>query len=76
MSVRAKFVCTNVQNNPQTQSKSVALSPVIDGSDENKSFAKYTPSGQVNLEISDETAASEFLVPLKSYYLDFTEAES
>ena len=41
--VRAKFVCTGVGKAEGSESKNVSFSPVISGSDENKSFSKYTP---------------------------------
>lgn len=72
--VRAKFECTSVVNQPEYESKSVSFSPVINGSDENKSFSKYTPSGNLNLQISYETEASNAFEVGKEYYLDFTEA--
>lgn len=73
--VRAKFVCDAVSNNEEYQQKNVSLIPVIDGSEENKSFSKYTPAGSVQLTISHETKASDFFEEGKEYYLDFTKAE-
>ena len=73
--VRAKFMCNAVQDTPEYQSKSILLSPVIDGSEENKSFSKYTPSGNINLNISYETEASNYFEAGKEYYVDFSEAE-
>lgn len=73
--VRAKFVCTGVQDFPENENKSISLTPVISGSEENKSFAKYTPSGNVFLSISYETEASNFFEQGKEYYLDFTPVE-
>jgi hypothetical protein len=73
--VRAKFVCNGIQDNPQYESKSISFSPVTTGSEENKSFSKYTPSGSVHLNISYETEASNFFEEGKEYYLDFTKAE-
>lgn len=73
--VRAKFVCTNVNDSPEYQQKMVALMPVTTESEENKSFSKYTPAGNVQLSISYETEASNFFEEGKEYYLDFTKAE-
>jgi hypothetical protein len=73
--VRAKFVCDGIQDNPECESKSISFSPVTTGSEENKSFSKYTPSGSVHLNISYETEASNFFEGGKEYYLDFTAAE-
>lgn len=75
MNVRAKFKCDVVTNNPQYESKSVSLSPVIEGSEENKSFSKYTPSGSLQINISYETEASSFFEEGKEYYLDFSKSE-
>jgi len=72
--VRAKFECVGIEDQPDYESKSVSFSPVINGSDENKSFSKYTPSGSLNLQISYETEASNSFEVGKEYYLDFTEA--
>lgn len=72
--VRAKFVCIAVQDQPEFESKSVQLIPVTDGSEENKSFSKYTPSGNLHLKISNETEASNAFEVNKEYYLDITEA--
>ncbi len=73
--VRAKFKCDSITDHPESQQKQVSLSPVYSGSEENKSFSKYTPAGQCNLSISYETQASEFFEEGKEYYLDFTKAE-
>lgn len=73
--VTAKFICTWVQSDLGQESKSVSFSPVIGGSDENKSFSKYTPSGSLWLNISDETEAFNFFEQGEEYYLDFTKAE-
>lgn len=73
--VRAKFECVGIEDQPENESKSVSFSPVINGSDENKSFSRYTPSGSLNLQISYETEASNAFEVGKEYYLDITEAE-
>lgn len=66
--VRAKFKVSNKQDNK------VELQVVIDGSEENKQFWKYTPSGQISIHIDNETAREKFEVG-KEYYVDFTLAE-
>lgn len=73
--VRAKFVCVGIQDYPENEQKNVVFSPVTTGSEENKSFSKYTPGGSVNLVISYETQAADFFEDGKEYYLDFTKAE-
>lgn len=72
--VRAKFVCNDIKDHSDYGYKGVSLVPVIDGSEENKSFSKYTPSGLVELNISYETEASNAFEVGKEYYIDFTEA--
>ena len=72
--VRAKFECVGIIDHSDYESKSVSFSPVIGGSNENKSFSKFTPSGSLVLEISYETEASNAFKEGKEYYLDFTEA--
>lgn len=73
--VRAKFVCTGIQDFPEYENKTVSFSPVISGSDENKSFSKYTPAGSISLSISYETEAVNFFEERKEYYIDFSKAE-
>jgi len=73
MSVKAKFRCASVKDTG-TQ-KQVELYPVHSGSEENKSFAKYTPGGTLNMTIDYETEAVNFFEPQKEYYLTFEKAE-
>lgn len=65
--VRAKFTCTGKANNQ------VSFLPVFTGSEENKQFWKYTPSGQINMHVDNEAAMEQFEVG-KEYYVDFTPA--
>jgi hypothetical protein len=67
--VRAKLTC--VCNDEQ---QGVVLRPVVDGSEENKQFFKYTPGGQVQLNVLNEAASAQFEVG-KEYYADFTPAD-
>ena len=50
------------------------LSAVISGSDENKSFSLYTPTGTVKLHITNP-AAIDFFEPGAEYYVEFRKAE-
>ena len=72
MTVRAKFNCTSVTNTKD--GATVKMSPVINGSEENKEFYRYTPGGEISLSTINATAAQQF-VPGKDYYVDFTAAE-
>jgi hypothetical protein len=71
MSARAKFKCT--AKGPGEQGN-VSLEAVMNGSEENQSFYKYTPSGVINMGILNPPAFSQFEVG-KEYYVDFSEAE-
>jgi hypothetical protein len=72
--VRAKFVCLSVARfagSPVTAA--VKLQAVASGSDENKTFWTYTPSGTIELSTINKDAAAQF-EPGREYYIDFTEA--
>ena len=53
------------------ESHSVKLQAVTDS--ENKSWAKYTPSGSVELQINNPEAFSHFKIG-ETFFLDFTPA--
>lgn len=69
--IRAKFVCNSVENFVGGQN--VKFSAVIGNSEENKSFSKFTPSANLQMQITAEGAIDKFQ-PGKEYYLDFIEA--
>lgn len=71
--VRAKFKCNSVTD--FGQQKEVSLSVVISGSEENKTFSKYTPVGELKMRVDKETSAFDYFQPQKEYYLSFEEAE-
>ncbi len=70
--VRAKFKCTSVT--AFENGKSAKLNAVYGTSEENKDFTQYTPSGELNINITNEAPAVDFFEPGKEYYLDFTKA--
>jgi len=72
--IRAKFVCESVNDEPVCNSKIVLFTPVFNGSEENKSFAKLTPAGILKLWVSYETPASEAFEAGREYYLDISPA--
>lgn len=79
--VRAKFVVESYETrladsrNPQSEElRTVTMSPVSSGSEENKKFFRWTPNGQIKMGILNP-AAWENLELGKSYYVDFTPAE-
>jgi len=61
-------------NQPSGDGATITLRPVVDGSEENKQFYKWTPGGNVLLSTINSDAAKQFIVG-KSYYVDFTLAE-
>ncbi|MEC1714753.1 hypothetical protein [Schinkia azotoformans] len=78
MSVRAKFVCNEVRkrkfNKQDEGGATVILTPVTSGSEENKEFWQYTPSGHIEMQIKNEAAEKYFELG-EEYYIDFTKAE-
>lgn len=81
MNVRAKYrvnakeeVAGGVINGEVETLVTVKMTPVITGSEENKEFFRYTPSGELRIGTINQKAA-EFFEIGKEYYLDFTKAE-
>jgi len=70
--LRAKFVVSRLEI--FVGNINVELLPAITGSEENKTFSKYTPSGKIALTITNEQAYDFFKIG-KEYYIDFTKAE-
>ena len=50
------------------------LTPVTSGSEENKSFSMYTPSGSIMLHITNPDAI-DFFEAAAEYYVEFRKAE-
>jgi hypothetical protein len=74
---RAKFKVMEVKvsEHPTDPARSHTLTPVTDGSEENKSFSKYTPSGQISLYVTNEALFPELdAAQGKEFFVDFTEA--
>lgn len=69
--IRAKFVVSGITPDDNGEGKHVTLMAVTSGSEENKSFAKYTPSGQIELYVDNPDAAFEE----GEYYIDFTKVD-
>lgn len=81
--VRAKFFVKSIQHfhnsDPKAVCAEVKLAPCYGSypggdSEENKSFAKYTPQGEMAMTITNP-AAIEFFEIGKPYYVDFTPAQ-
>jgi hypothetical protein len=72
MTVRAKFTCSHKEDSTDDAGGGrVSLSPVINGSDENKNFYRLTPGGSISLSTINARAYDEFEVG-KSYFVDFS----
>jgi len=50
------------------------MSPVTGGSEENKTFWQYTPSGSISFSCINTAAVEQFEVG-KEYYVDFNPAQ-
>lgn len=72
--VRAKFTCVgkNISLSNGKPLSTYVFYPVTSGSDENKEFFQYTPSGKIELGTINEKVSFEIG---KEYYLDFSPAE-
>jgi hypothetical protein len=70
--MRCKVVCSYKQIlNGETQ---LFFNPVYSGSEENKQFFKYTPGGQISLNVVNPPVADRF-EDGKEYYVDFSPAD-
>jgi hypothetical protein len=69
MSIRAKFQCHSIQKSEDGSACLVRLSAVTTGSAENEQWSKYTPAGDLSLNISNPAAFEQFEQG-KEYYLD------
>ena len=72
MKIRAKFKCGSVTIY-EGGTEEVNLSAVLGGSDENKTWSTYTPSGSVKMLISAKGAVGQFVAG-REYYVGITEA--
>lgn len=77
MAVRAKFRVTMVsQVDWSEKTRIVKMQPVFASSaeDPNKCWSEATPSGEIEMHITNPAAYDQFQLG-KAYYLDFTPAE-
>lgn len=73
MAVRAKFYVVKRTEHAHADSQvDVLLRPVVRGED-NKSWAKYTPSGELTMTILNKDASDQFVAG-GEFYVDFTPA--
>lgn len=77
MSVKAKFKCQSISGDENN--KNIQMNAVIGydekgvRSDENESWSKYTPSGSLQINITNPDAFNQFEIG-KEYYLTFDPA--
>jgi hypothetical protein len=74
MTTRAKFVCNKVSKRLDHTGAffyDAELMAVYSGSEENKTFWKHTPAGNITLS----TIRSDHFEPGREYYVDFTLVE-
>lgn len=69
--MRCKVVCN--AKVPYEDSVYLYFSVVYTGSEENKQFFKYTPGGQINLNVVSKATCDKYEVG-KEYYIDFIPA--
>jgi len=76
--MRAKFNCDSVTEYSYGN-KEAKLSAVYGTNDkdneENNQFAEATPSGNITIQVDKNAVAKDYLVPGKTYYVDFTEVD-
>ena len=74
--MKCKVVCSLKQPSSFKEQEGYYLSfnPIYQGSEENKEFFKYSPSGTVTFGGTNISAAEQFEVG-KEYYHDFTPTE-
>lgn len=73
MPVRAKFKCEKCSPENGGDYPTIRLSAVINGSNENEEFFRYTPSGTITLGLANVETAKHFQEG-QEYYVDFTPA--
>lgn len=73
--VRGKFVLqVKSENMWSPTARVLKFSAVCNGTEENRNFHKYTPSGTLEMTVDNPTALEYFELG-KAYYLDFTKAD-
>jgi hypothetical protein len=72
--VVAKLICTSKEP-IEAEQKKVKFQAVVSGSEENKSFCRWTPSANLEMFISNETPAGDYFEEGKEYIITFDKAE-
>lgn len=71
--MRAKMRLTKVTHYPD--GGELEFHPVVDGSEENKQFYKYTPTGVIQMSVVNP-AIMETVKAGDEYYVDFTKVKA
>lgn len=74
MAVRAKFFVRAIEMYAQPpETGTVKLVAVVNNSDDNKSWSKYTPSGSIEMHITNPEAFKQFQIGTE-VFVDFSPA--
>lgn len=73
MSVRAKIRVNSIEK--FLGQSTMKAAPVTGNTGDNADYSRYTPSGAISLNISDETKAADYFEVGKEYYVTFEKAE-
>jgi hypothetical protein len=68
--MRTKFQLWEITKTAGFDGVNLTFRPVMNGCEENKSFSKYTPSGEIKLCVSNPNAVEGFEVG-QEYFVDF-----
>lgn len=68
--VLAKVVCSSATPIDGEQKRTV-MDAVMNGSEENKSFSRWTPVLNIHMVTSNETTAGDYFEPGAEYYVTF-----
>ena len=74
--MRAKFVINSIERNGTTEypSETLKMSAVPNGTPEDNTFSKFTPSASLSLTVTNPTLLGQFN-PGEKFYVDFTPAD-
>ena len=74
-SMRAKFVINSIERSGTTEypSETLKMSAVTNGTPEDNTFSKFTPSASLSLTVNNPTLLGQFN-PGEKFYVDFTPA--
>lgn len=68
-SVQCKFTCESVTN--YNGSKTAKLRAVSGKEGDNSDFTKFTPNGEISVNITNDAPADGVFVPGENYYVTF-----